>query len=70
MFMKTQRETERDATRHLTPGEPVTTVSVERTAANANRWIDTIAQAHRLRRQRRMARALRRMIGGWSVRTL
>lgn len=70
MFMKTQRETERDATRHLTPGETVTTVPVERTAANANRWIDTIAQTHRLRRQRRMARALRRMIGGWSVQTL
>ena len=70
MFMKILRETERDATRHLVPGETVTTVPVERTAANANRWIDTSAQVHRLRRQRRVARALRRMIGGWSVRTL
>ena len=70
MFMKKPLETERDATRRLVPGETVTTVPVERTAANANRWIDTMALARRLRRQRRMARALRRMIGGWSVRTL
>ena len=70
MFMKILRETERDATRRLVPGETVTTVPVERTAANANRWIDNSAQAHRLRRQRRMARALRRMFGAWSVRTL
>ena len=70
MLMKTLPDTNRDVTRQRVPGETVTTVPVERTAANANQWIDRTAQALRLRRQRRMARALRRMFGVWSVRTL
>ena len=70
MLIKTQLDNNRDVTRQLVPGETVTTVPVERTAANASRWTDSTSQSRRLRRQRRMARALYRMIGAWSVRTL
>jgi hypothetical protein len=62
MFMKKPLETERDEIRRLEPGETVTTVPVERTTQRQPLWIDTMART--AGRQRRMARALRRMIGG------
>jgi hypothetical protein len=67
--MKTLLETNRDATRQVMPGQPVTTVPVHRQAANASRWINETTQARRLRRLRRMERAVRHSINGWSVRT-
>jgi hypothetical protein len=68
MLMKTQFNTDRDVTRQLVPGETLTTVPVEQSAANASRWIESTSHARRLRRQRRMERAEHRSINGWSVR--
>jgi hypothetical protein len=69
MLIKTQFDTDRDVTRQLASGETLTTVAVEQSAANAGRWIESTSHARRLRRQRRMERAERRSISGWSVRT-
>jgi hypothetical protein len=68
MLMKTQFDTDRDVTRQLVPGETLTTVPVEQSAANAGRWIESTSHARRMRRQRRTARAERRSTNGWSVR--
>jgi hypothetical protein len=69
MLMKTLLDTYRDVTRQLVRSEPVTTVPVTHSAANASRWIESTSQARRMRRQRRLERAESRIIGGWSVRT-
>lgn len=73
MLMKTLFDTYRDISRHLVPGQQVTTVPVVQPAANASRWtrrsIDSEAQGRRMRRQRRMDRAANRPIAGWTVRT-
>jgi hypothetical protein len=70
MLIKTSLETLRDLTRPLAVDETITTVPVGRIAANAGRWFDGHSQALRLRRQRRMKRALQRMVGAWSVQAL
>jgi len=62
-------ETYRDLTRQLAPAEAVTTVKVERPAANANRWVDTTSHQRRQRRARRNARVKPLYVSGWSVRT-
>jgi hypothetical protein len=69
MLMKALFDTYRDVTRQLMPGEAVTTVPVERSAANASRWIESASHTRRMRRQRRLERAQRHTIDGWSVRT-
>ena len=73
MLMKSLLDAYRDVTRQLVPSQQVTTVQVERKAANASRWtsrwIDPATQGRRLRRQRRMERTGNRPINGWTVRT-
>ena len=69
MLMKTLMDTYRDVTRQTSPGQAVTTVPVDRTAANASRWINEETKGRRLRRQRRMERTESHRINGWSVRT-
>ena len=69
MLMKTLIDTYRDVTRQTLPGQGVTTVPVNRSAANASRWINEETKGRRLRRQRRMERAEGHRISGWSVRT-
>ena len=69
MLMKTLLETNRDVTRQTVPGQTVTTVPVERKAANASRWINQETKGRRQRRQRRLDRTIGHRIGGWSVRT-
>ena len=69
MLMSRLFDSMRDATRHLTPGQPVTRVNVERPAANASRWISGEGQARRLRRRRRMERSGSSPSNGWTVRT-
>ena len=58
-----------DVTRQIVPGQAVTTVPVDRAAANASRWINEETKGRRLRRQRRMERAGNHRVSGWTVRT-
>jgi len=67
--MKTLIETYRDVTGQIVPNQTVTTVPVQRSAANANRWINEETKGRRQRRQRRMDRTFSHPVGGWSVRT-
>jgi len=69
MLMKTLLDTYRGMTRQITPGKTVSTIPVNRAAANAGRWSPDNNKARRLRRQRRMERATSHRIDGWSVRT-
>lgn len=69
MLMQKLLQTYRDLTRQLAPAESVTTVSVERPAANANRWVDTTSRQRRQRRLRRSARVKPLSVNGWSVKT-
>lgn len=66
MFMQRLFDTLRDATRKLAADPTVTTVTVDRPAANASRWINESGQA---RRRRRSARSGPSRINGWTVRT-
>ena len=65
MLMKMNR----DVTRQSLPGQDVNTVSVDRAAANASRWINEKTKGRRLRRQRRMERTGNHRVSGWTVRT-
>ncbi|MFC1696630.1 hypothetical protein ACFL1C_11040 [Pseudomonadota bacterium] len=49
--------------------QPVVSVPVRRSAANAPRFAKIEMQARRSRRQRRLERATQHGIQGWSVRT-
>mgnify|MGYP001813294811 CR=1 FL=1 len=69
MLMKTLFETYREVTRQILPGQGVTTVEVQRDAANASRWINEETKGRRQRRTRRMHRTDSHRVGGWSVRT-
>jgi len=67
--MQTILEAYRDVTRQLVPKEPVHTVPVRHSAANASHWTETGSHARRMRRQRRIERAMHRPATGWVVRT-
>ena len=69
MLMKTLLETYREVTRQIVPGRGVTTVEVQRGAANASRWINEENEGRRQRRVRRMNRTASHRVGGWSLRT-
>ena len=72
MLMKTLLETYRDVSRQLMSGQNVTPVAESRQTANSSHWANDVAQASRLRRQRRqrrLDRAVRHSVNGWSVRT-
>lgn len=69
MLIEKLRETYREMTGQTVTAEPVTVYANYRTAANESRIERAAMQARRLRRQRRMERAGRRNISGWTVRT-
>ena len=69
MLIKLSSDTNRDVVRQLAPRQAVSALPVNQAAANASRWINEDTQGRRLRRQRRMERAQRLHISGWSVRT-
>jgi hypothetical protein len=58
----------RDMTGHTVQAQPVITVPVVRTAANAGHFEKSAMQARRQRRLRRMDRSGQRNINGWTVR--
>ena len=69
MLIKLSSDTNRSVVRHLAPGQAVSALPVEQTAANASRWINEDTQGRRLRRQRRMERTQGLRVNGWSLRT-
>jgi hypothetical protein len=69
MLMNRLFDSRREATPITTPGQPVTSVNVERPAANTSHWISGDGQARRLRRRRRMERSGSSPSTGWTVRT-
>ena len=68
MLIKTQMGSH-DAIAQMATGDAVTHVTADRVAANASLWMNREANGRRLRRQRRMERAVSQRINGWSVRT-
>jgi len=68
MLIKIRMESH-DAIPEMPTGDAVTHVPAHPVAANASRWMNREANGRRLRRQRRMERAVSQRINGWSVRT-
>jgi len=69
MLIDTIRDVYREITGNFVQGESVVTVPTHRVAANASTFANTEMQARRHRRQRRLERAERGGINGWTVRT-
>jgi hypothetical protein len=69
MLMKRMRNGYRELSRRLVPVKPLTTIEQRLPAANANNYTNSVAQARRLRRQRRSARLSPGRAGGWTVST-
>ena len=66
MFMNTIKRSYRDLIRHVTPVQPIVTVTNTQPAANAGKFSKSETQARRQRRQLRVEPTVHR---GWSVRT-
>jgi len=69
MLIDRLRDAYREVTGRMVPAEPVATVPIHQSAANASNFVKTDMQARRQRRQRRMERVGRHNISGWTVRT-
>jgi len=69
MLTKIPFDSQHDEVRRPAAGDVVTTVTVDRTAANANSWINEGTNGRRQRRMRRMVRATNLRVNGWTVRT-
>ena len=69
MLIEKFRDTYRELSGQTVTAEPVTVYANFRNAANESRIEKAAMQARRFRRQRRMERAGRRNISGWTVRS-
>jgi hypothetical protein len=69
MLIDTIKKSYRGMTRHTDPVQPIVTVPDIRPAANASNFSESDTHARRLRRQRRLERAVPRGNLGWSVRS-
>jgi hypothetical protein len=69
MLIDTIRDAYREMTGNFVQAEPVITVPAHRPAANSGSIAKAEMQARRHRRQRRLERAERGGINGWTVRT-
>jgi len=69
MLINRIRDTYREITGYIEPAAPVTVVSSQRPAANADNIEKSDMQARRGRRQRRMERVGMPNVSGWSVRS-
>lgn len=68
MLISKIKQSYRDLIRHTKPVQPIVTVAVTRSAANASNFKDAEMQARRLRRQSRMNGAGHHTSAGWRVR--
>lgn len=68
MLIDSLMESYREFTGQAIQAQPVKTVPVKRSAANAGRFDKAEKQARRQRRQRRLERSELRSINGWTVR--
>jgi hypothetical protein len=68
MLINRIKQSYRDLTRHTEPVQPIVTVAVTRSAANASDFNEPETQARRLRRQSRMNGAGHHGGAGWRVR--
>ena len=69
MLMNRIRDTYRDITGYIEPATPITTVTNQRPAANADNIAKSDMQVRRERRLRRNERVGLHNVTGWSVRT-
>ncbi len=69
MLITMIRDAYREMTGQIVAAEPIAVAPTHRTAANASNIAKAEMQARRHRRQRRLERAGRHSINGWTVRT-
>ena len=68
MLIDILKKTYREMARNVKPANPLITVSTSQPAANASSFKKADMQARRHRRERRLERAGRHRISGWTVR--